>query len=225
MLNHLGIIMDGNRRWARSRGLSVFKAHEAGYATFKKITSYAFKKGIKIITVFAFSTENWSRSKAEVAVILELFQKALLKELNELIKEGIQVRFIGDLSRFPKKLHTEMEYVMEKTKKNKKGILHIAANYGGREEIVHVIKKCIQKKIPFNALTEKKISQEFYTYPLPDPDVILRTSGEQRLSGFLPWQSVYSELIFLEKFWPDFNEADLDWVLAEFKKRKRRFGV
>lgn len=223
-LTHLGIIMDGNRRWARSRGLSVLKAHEAGYETFKKITTYAFKRGVKIVTVFAFSTENWSRSKTEVSVLLTLFERALLKELSTLSEQGIQVRFIGDLSAFPKKIISKMLNTMEQTKKNKNGILQIAVNYGGREEIVRAVRTLIKNKIALDKITEKMFWNALYTNGLPDPDMIIRTSGEQRLSGFLPWQSVYSELYFTPIFWPDFTENNLDEALTEFDRRKRRFG-
>lgn len=224
-MQHLAFIMDGNRRWAKNKGLSVLQAHEAGYQTFKKIVEYVFQKGIKIITVYAFSTENWNRTPDEVRVLLALFQNALLKDVVSLCGNNIQVRFIGDCEKFGKDLARGMKDCEDQTKQNTGGILQIAVNYGGREEIVMAVKKIYSQHILPDDITEKSISDHLYTCGIPDPDMIVRTSGEKRLSGFLAWQSVYSELYFLDTYWPDITEKDIDDICDEFSKRKRRFGA
>ncbi len=224
-MNHLAIIMDGNRRWAQQKGISPLSAHEFGYKTFKKIVEYAFEKQIAIVTVYAFSTENWNRSSTEIQVLLTLFQNSLLKDVSSLCNNNIQVRFIGNIEKFGGHLVKGMRECMELTKNNTGGILQIAVNYGGREELIHAVRGIIQDKVSEQDVTEDLISKYLYTNGIPDPDMIIRTSGEQRLSGFLPWQGVYSELYFLEKYWPDVSEQDIDEILEEFHKRVRRHGT
>ncbi len=224
-MNHLAIIMDGNRRWAKLKGISPLSAHEFGYKTFKKIVEYAFEKGIAIVTVYAFSTENWNRSSAEIQVLLTLFQNSLLKDVSSLCNNNIQVRFIGNIEKFGDSLSKGMRECMELTKNNTGGILQIAVNYGGREELIYAVRGIIRDKVSEQDITEELISKYLYTKGIGDPDMIIRTSGEQRLSGFLPWQGVYSELYFVEKYWPDFTEQDLDKALEEFDARTRRHGA
>ncbi|MBI2644673.1 di-trans,poly-cis-decaprenylcistransferase [Candidatus Uhrbacteria bacterium] len=224
-IQHLAIIMDGNRRWAKERGLLGYMGHEKGYETLKNISSHVFSRGIKIFTVFAFSTENWNRTEKEVKVLFTLFDRAVQEQFGELSKNNIQLRFIGDISVFPKTLCDEMDRVMRETEKNTKGILNVALNYGGRQEIVHVVQNIIADGIEKKDITEGCISRYAYTKGLPDPELLIRTSGEQRLSGFLTWQTVYSELYFLEKLWPDITPEDIDTALIAYVQRQRRFGA
>jgi len=222
---HLGIIMDGNRRWAKSKGLPTLEGHRRGYQKVKEVGRWCKKKGIKVLTVWAFSTENWNRSEKEVNYLMKLLERALSKkEIAWLNKDGIRLRVIGQKERLNKNLQIAIEKAEETTKNNKEGILNLAISYGGRPEIVETIKKIIKKKVSLDKINEDLINQNLWTAGLPDPDLIIRTSGELRLSGFLIWQSVYSELFFLKKHWPDFTEKDLDIILADYAQRQRRFG-
>jgi len=223
--NHLGIIIDGNRRWAKKRDLPSFYGHKKGLDNVRKIGDYCIKKGVKILTLYTFSTENWNRSKAEVLYLMKLLANALndknIKEFNE---KGVKVRIIGQKERLPKSLQERIKIVEESTKNNKKSILNLAISYGGRPEIVQAIKKIIDKKTPSSKVTEDLINRNLWTAGLPDPDFIIRTGGEHRLSNFLMWQSAYSELYFPKKFWPEFTQKDIDKAFKEFTKRNRRFG-
>ncbi|MFH1597968.1 MAG: polyprenyl diphosphate synthase [Patescibacteria group bacterium] len=219
--NHLGIIMDGNRRWARNRGLPTLEGHRRGYNKVKKVGDWCLDRGIKILTVYAFSTENWNRSKKEVGYLMKLLKKALTDDIQEMHQKNIQVRVIGRVSQLSKDLQKAVRDAVKLTKKNTKGILNIALNYGGRPEIVDAIRKVVRKKVP---ITEAAIADNLYTAGLPDPDLIIRTSGEYRLSNFLTWQASYSELMFIDKHWPAFTEKDLDKAIKEYQKRNRRFG-
>ncbi|MEK7648817.1 MAG: polyprenyl diphosphate synthase [Patescibacteria group bacterium] len=223
-VKHLGIIMDGNRRWARSRGMPALFGHQEGYANLKKIIRHVFDRGVEVLTLFAFSTENWNRPQTEVNHLLSLFTLAFSKDIDALAQQGLQIRFIGDLSAFPKPLRDAMDASIESTKNNARGILNIAVNYGGRDEIVRSIQRIVKSGIASEDITEDVVSRFTYTADLPSPDLIIRTSGEYRLSGFLTWQSVYSELYFTPKSWPEFSEHDLDAALEEYQNRQRRFG-
>ncbi len=226
---HIGIIMDGNRRWARKNNLPLMQGHKKGYENFKKITEYAFKeKKIRALTFFAFSTENWGRPKEEVTYMMKIFNHAvneMKKREAENEKYKIQIRFIGDLKRFPFKMQKKMLEIMDKTKKNSNHFLNIALSYGGRDELVRAFKKIVQEKISADKIDEALISNYLDTAGIQDPDLIIRTSGEQRLSGFLTWQSVYSEIYFIEKFWPEFSSKDFDQAIKWFENRFRRFGT
>lgn len=224
-ITHLGIIMDGNRRWAKSKGIPSLLGHQEGYETVKKIVPAVFDRGIHILTLFAFSTENWSRTKDEVDHLLLLFDRAIREQFNKLTQQGIQVRFIGDLTAFPESLKSAMIHCSNASASDSSHILNIAVNYGGRHEIVTAIKNIISKGIPPEEMTEELISKSTYTPDLPDPDLIIRTSGELRTSGFLTWQAAYSELYFTSTLWPEFSINDLDAALAEYTERKRRFGA
>ena len=222
---HIGIILDGNRRWARNKDLPTFEGHRQGFENLKKITLCAFDKGIEILTVYAFSTENWSRDKKEVAYLMDLFRLLINKEINTLAKQGVKVNFFGRREDFADDIQKSMTTALEKTKDGKKGILNICLSYGGRDELVRAYKKISQAGITADQITEDIISQNIDSAGMLDPDMIIRTSGEQRLSGFLTWQSVYSEFYFPETDWPDFSQADLDLAIEEFDKRHRRFGA
>lgn len=217
--------MDGNRRWAKERGLLGYMGHEKGYETLKRISDHVFSRGIKILTVFAFSTENWNRTEKEVGVLLSLCGRAIKEQFGYLSKNSIQLKFIGDISAFPNTLRNEMEHIMQETEKNTRGILNVALNYGGRQEIIQGIQQMVRDDIAPEDIDEARISTHMYTKGLPDPELLIRTSGEQRLSGFLTWQTVYSELYFLEKYWPDVIPQDIDRALEVYAERQRRFGA
>ncbi|MEW5907619.1 MAG: isoprenyl transferase [Patescibacteria group bacterium] len=224
MPKHIAIIMDGNRRWAEKRGLPSIVGHKKGYLNFKKIAEACDKLGIKILTVYAFSTENWQRSKTEVSYLMKLFEENIKKERKFFNKNNIRFNVIGQIEKLPEKLRKIVCEVMEKTKENKKRIINVAISYGGRAEIINVIKKILERKVPSDKIDEKIFEEYLYTAGQKNPDLIIRTGGEKRLSGFLTWQSVYSELYFSDKLWPDFNERDLKEAIQEFQKRQRRFG-
>jgi len=222
---HLGIIIDGNRRWAKSKGLPSFEGHRRGLDNVKRIGDWCYEKGVKIITFYAFSTENWNRAKTEVAYLMKLLERSVsgkyLKDLNE---KKIRLRVSGQKERLPKSLQDKIEKAEKLTENNKNGILNLAVSYGGRAEIVQAIKDIIRNKIAPEKITEDLISENLWTRGLPFPDLIIRTGGEQRLSNFLLWQSAYSELYFTNKYWPDFSESDLEKAFLNFSQRERRFG-
>lgn len=222
---HIAIILDGNRRFAKARNLPSLEGHRQGFENLKKISTYIFDKGVDILTVYAFSTENWNRSKQEVAYLMDLFRLLVNKEIKTLIKRGVKVNFFGRLTDFDDDLQQAIKKVQIETKDGRQGILNICLSYGGRDELVRAFRKIISQKISPEKITEELISQNIDSAGLPDPDMIIRTSGEQRLSGFLTWQSVYSELYFTAKTWPEFSEADLDAAILEYNKRQRRFGA
>jgi len=222
---HIGIILDGNRRWAKSKGLPPFEGHRQGFDNLKKIASYAFNRGVGILTVYAFSTENWQRDKKEVSYLMDLFRILVNREVDILAKEGVKVNFFGRLSDFEKDLQESIDKAIDKTKDGNKGILNICLSYGGRDELVRAFKKISSQGIDSQDINEDLISKNIDSVGMPDPDMIIRTSGEQRLSGFLTWQSIYSELYFPKKSWPEFNEQDFDLALEEYNNRQRRFGA
>lgn len=223
-LKHLAIIMDGNRRWARKKGLPILEGHRKGLEVFQKVGQWCLDRDIEILTVWAFSTENWKRSRKEVGYLMNLFRKALTEKIKELHTKGIRLKVLGRRKDLPQDLQKKIAYAEKLTQNNKRGLLNLAINYGGRAEIVDAIKKIIRKKIPPQKITQELIDKFLYTAFLPEPDLIIRTSGEKRLSGFLIWQAAYSELYFCPKYWPDFTEKDLDKAIRDFYKRKRRFG-
>lgn len=221
---HIGIIIDGNRRWARKRGKPTFFGHKKGYESVKKIAKYAFNNDVKFLSIYAFSTENWKRDKEEVSYLMDLIKLVITKDLRELNNEGIKIIISGDRSAFSKELQEVMSKAIDLTKNNKKGVLNLCLNYGGRAEILNAIKNIMKDKVGVDKVDEKLFTKYLYTKDVPDPELIIRTSGEQRLSGFLTWQSVYSEFYFPKKDWPAFTEKDLDKAIEEFQKRGRRFG-
>lgn len=217
--------MDGNRRWAKKQGLPPMAGHQKGYDKMKQVGDWCLARGIDFLTVYAFSTENWQRSKKEVDYLMKLLERGLTKELPQFMKKNIRLKIIGSRDKLSISLKQAIKTAEDKTKNNTAGTLNIAVNYGGRLEVVEAVKKIVRRKIPINQISEQTISDYVWTAGEPDPDLIIRTSGEYRLSGFLTWQGVYSELYFTKKFWPDFSERDLDEAILEFNRRTRRFGA
>ena len=229
MPSHIAIIMDGNRRWAKSKGLPAALGHKKGAETLEKIVRHANKIGLKYITVYAFSTENWKRAEEEVKALMVLFQSYIDKYSRIADSENVKVKFIGDFTAFSDKLQKGIQDCMNNTKNNTGVTFNIAMNYGGRNEIVNAVKQIAKHvqdgEISVEDITEHTISDNLYTKDIPDPDLLIRTSGEIRTSNFLPWQIVYSEFLFVNKNWPDFNEEDLDNAILEYQKRTRKFGA
>ncbi|MBE6805510.1 MAG: isoprenyl transferase [Ruminococcaceae bacterium] len=220
---HIAIIMDGNGRWAKKRGLPRNAGHAAGSKTFKDIARYCNKIGVKHLTVYAFSTENWKRPAEEVEGIMNILRD-YLKDSKNYIKENIMLKFIGDRTVLPDDIK-ELMLTAEDDSKNATGLCcYLAVNYGGRDEIVHAVRDIVNKGIKAEDITEDTISEHLYTNYYPDPDLVIRPSGEQRLSNYLIWQSAYSELWFSDVLWPDFKAKDLDRAIDEYNKRNRRFG-
>ena len=225
---HLGIIMDGNGRWAQKRGLPRPAGHTAGAANFKTITRYCASIGIPYLTVYAFSTENWKRPPEEVGTLMLLFRQYLEDALRDFLEENIKVRFIGDSSAFPQSLRALIARVEEVSRDRTGMVLNIAMNYGGRAELTHAVRLLAQEVkdgvlLP-EQIDENTVAQKLYTAGQPDPDLIIRPSGEHRTSNFLLWQSAYAEYIIMDILWPDFTTGDLDRALEEFSNRSRRFG-
>jgi undecaprenyl diphosphate synthase len=221
---HVAIIMDGNGRWAKARGLPRSEGHRQGTENLRPVLRAAVEFGIEILTVYAFSTENWKRPRTEVRLLLSIMEMMIDRELQELHREGVQLRHIGELDGIPKALQKKIHQAKELTKDNSTLILNIAFNYGGRDEIVRAVQQIIREGTPAEAVTEELISQHMYTRSLPDPDLIIRTSGEIRLSNFLVWQGTYSEFYFTPAYWPDFNREELLKALVEYSQRRRRYG-
>ncbi|MDP3004269.1 MAG: polyprenyl diphosphate synthase [Candidatus Azambacteria bacterium] len=221
-IKHLGIIMDGNRRWAKARKLLSFEGHRAGYKKIEDVLHWCRDAGIKILTLYAFSTENWQRPKKEVDSLMKLFHLALTKDAEKLHKNNVCVRIIGHKIGLSEKIQKAIKKSEELTKNNAAIILNLAINYGGRLELVDALNKIL--KNPPKEITEDLISQNIYTAGLPDPDLIIRTSDEKRLSGFLMWQSAYSEFCFIKHHWPEFSKEDFNDILNDFANRQRRFG-
>lgn len=224
MPRHVAIIMDGNGRWAKQRGLPRSEGHRQGTENLRRTIRGAVEFGIQIMTIYAFSTENWSRPRREVRLLMRILEMVIDRELEELNKEGVQIRHIGELDGIDPRLQKKVVYACEKTKNNSRLILNVAFNYGGRDEIVHAVQKIIRDGIAPDEVTEDTISQYIYTSDLPDPDLIIRTSGEFRLSNFLIWQGAYSEIYTTPTFWPDFDKSEFRKALMEYGNRTRRFG-
>ena len=220
-LQHIAFIMDGNGRWATKRGMPREFGHTHGAATFKKIGRYCEKIGLKYMTVYAFSTENWKRPQKEVDAIMKLFDEYIEECFREMMDDNVHFRFIGNLSVFPEELRKKMDRIDRETS-HKPFILNIAVNYGGREEIVHACNELI--KAGKTEITEADISRNLYTLECPEPDLIVRTGGDLRSSNFLLWQSAYAEYYFTNVLWPDFSAKDVDDAVNAFYGRKRRFG-
>lgn len=225
---HIGIIMDGNGRWAKKRGLPRKAGHSAGAKTFRKITRYCSDIGIKYLTVYAFSTENWKRPEDEVRSLMKLFKSYLEEALADFKDDSIVVKFIGDKSPFDEELRKLMIENEESSKDRDGMVLNIAMNYGSRDEIVRAVKK-ICKDVQSGAVSaenidDQLISDYLYTSGQPDPDLIIRPSGEYRISNFLLWQSAYTEFVIMNKLWPDFEKSDLDEALKIYSQRNRRYG-
>jgi undecaprenyl diphosphate synthase len=221
---HVAVIMDGNGRWAISRGLTRLEGHRAGTENLRRIIRACVKYSIPYLTIYAFSTENWSRPSDEVQGLMQIVEDVIDKELTELHQEGVQLRHIGRLDRLEPSLREKVLSAIELTKHNTRLTLCIAFNYGGRDEIVCAIKRLIQDKIPPDEITDELVSHYLFTAGVPDPDLIVRTSGEMRISNFLIWQAAYAEWYFTPTYWPDFNEEELLKALKAYDQRDRRFG-
>ncbi len=223
---HIGIIIDGNRRWAKENNLPVLEGHRRGLSLVKETANWCFGKGVKFVTFYAFSNENWKRSEEEIDYLMnKVFKEDLFeKDLKYFHKHNIKIVISGKQERLPELLKTAIKKAVELTKENRGGMVNFCLNYGGRSEIVDAVKKIMQKKIPARKVNERLIRKNLYLSNLPYPDLIIRTGGEKRLSNFLLWQSAYSELCFVKKHWPDFTEKDLEEALKDYSKRQRRFG-
>lgn len=225
---HVAIIMDGNGRWAKKRSVPRIVGHRAGAEALKKVSRFAGRMGIEYITVYAFSTENWKRSEQEVSDLMGLLMQYLKNAEKELAGDEVRIRVIGDKTRFSAELQSEMERVERVTRENKACTVSIALNYGSRDEIVSAVKKIAEDvksgKIELCDISEETVSENLYTYYMPDPDLVIRSSGEERLSNFLMWQSSYSELYFTDVLWPDFDENEFTKAIEAYIKRNRRFG-
>jgi undecaprenyl diphosphate synthase len=223
-LRHLAIIPDGNRRWAASRGVPALEGHRRGYEKIKDVARLCFDRGIPMLTVFAFSTENWKRAEQEVSYLMNLLRKALEKDTDEYVERGVRLKILGERRGLPEGMAETIEAADAKSASGERGQINICLNYGGRAEIVEGMRRLIAEGARPEDLTEEKVAAALWTGGLPDPDLIIRTSGERRLSGFLTWSSAYAELLFTEKHWPDFDAEALEAALADFEGRKRRFG-
>lgn len=217
----IGIILDGNRRWAVARGLPKLEGHRRGYDRVLDCARWVRDRGVKHLTVYAFSTENWNRAEEEVSYLMNLLRDAAEKSLQELAKENVRIRFIGTLERLSGDLRKAINAVEEASKENDKFTLWICLSYGSRAEIVAAAQAMAETGEP---MTEESLRDHFWSAEMPDPDIVIRPSGEKRLSNFLLWQAAYSELFFIDSYWPDFSEALLDGILQEYEKRERRLG-
>lgn len=228
MPKHIAIIMDGNRRWAKERGLDPKLGHKEGADNLKRIAKYANKIGIQYLTVYAFSTENWKRTKEEVGALMVLLQKYVEDFLNDTSKNNIRIKILGDITRLDEGLQKSIQKIVEATANCTGLTLNIAFNYGGRDEIVKAVKKIAKqvqdKEISIEDINEDLVSNSLYTAGQPEPDLLIRPGGEQRISNYLLWQLAYTEFLFIPKYWPDFSEEDLDEAIQIFENRNRKFG-
>jgi len=221
---HVAIIMDGNGRWALQRGLPRLAGHRKGTENLRRVIRASVEFGVKYLTIYAFSTENWGRPPEEVQGLMRILEDVIDKELNELHKEGVQLRHIGRLERLAPTLQEKVLDAMDLTKNNDRLIMNIAFNYGGRDEIVQAIQRIIKDGVPAQDVTDELVGQYLYTAGVPDPDLIIRTSGELRVSNFLIWQAAYSEWYITPTFWPDFDKEEYRRALETFANRDRRYG-
>jgi undecaprenyl diphosphate synthase len=221
---HVAIIMDGNRRWARAKGLPEFEGHAAGVEAVRTLLQHAVRRGVPMLTIYAFSRENWARSDDEVAGLFDLLARAIASETDELAAQGVRVRLLGRLEELPDETRTAIEGALERTAGGTRLQLNVAWNYAGRTELVDAFRRLAASGVPADQIDERAISDALYTSGLPDPDLMIRTGREQRISNFLIWQSAYAELYFADCLWPDFGPDTFDAALLEFASRTRRFG-
>jgi undecaprenyl diphosphate synthase len=226
--NHVAVIMDGNGRWAKQRGLPRIEGHRRGANVLKEMLRYCKDIGVKTLTAYAFSTENWGRPTGEVNFLMSLFERLLQKELKEMEAEEVCINFIGDLTPLPFSLQQEMHRSMQRTKNNQGVFFNVAINYGSRHEMINACKaiaaKVQQGELSADSINDQTISQHLYTAASPDPDLLIRTSGEMRLSNFMLWQLAYTEIYVTDTLWPDFNHEQFDQAIVAFQQRDRRFG-
>ena len=217
-LNHIAFIMDGNGRWGKKRNNSRNFGHLKGVEIVKKIVASSIKLKIPILTFYVFSSENWKRPKKEISFLFKLIQNYFLNEINRIVDQGIKINILGEINKLPLNIKSSLKKTTNLTKKNKRIIVNLAINYGSKNEIIHAIKKTKKK------ITIKKFENNLYTKNMPDPEILIRTGGHQRLSNFMLWQLAYTELFFLRKLWPDFNIYDYKNIISKFRKSKRNFG-
>lgn len=221
---HIVLFPDGNRRWAKAKGLISLEGHKQGYNNLLDFSEWCKNRGVKVLTAFGFSTENWNRSPEEVDYLMKLLENCLTDNLDKYNKEGTRVRILGQKTRLPDSLKKAVNLVEEATKNNNKLFLNLAISYGGKWDILNAVKNIIKEGIEPDKIDEKVFEDHLSTAGLPNPDFIIRAGGEMRMSNFVLWQAAYSELYFSPKLWPDFTEQDLDEALSEFERRSRRFG-
>ena len=221
---HVAIIMDGNRRWARRRGLPELDGHAAGVEAIREVLRHAVRRSVPVLTLYAFSRENWARSDDEVRGLFGLLEAAIRSETDELRRQGVRVRLLGRLDELPVETRASIDEALGATSEGKRLLLNIAFNYAGRTELVDAVRTLVASGVAAESIDEAAVTRVLYTAGLPDPDLVIRTGGEQRLSNFLIWQSAYAEFYFCEALWPDFGPAAFDAALLEFARRQRRFG-
>lgn len=222
--HHLGIIMDGNGRWAKGRGMPRVAGHQAGVDNLRRILEHCVRREVKVLSIYAFSTENWGRPQEEVSGLMRLLGLAIQRQLNDLNKNGVRILHSGRMEGINPQLQKQILNALDVTRNNERITLNVAFNYGGRAEIVDAVRHLIQDGVRPEDLSEKLLSSYLYTANLPDPDLVIRTGGEWRLSNFLIWQAAYAEYYTTPTYWPDFDEAELDKALIEYNRRERRFG-
>ena len=222
--DHIGLILDGNRRWARARGLPTLEGHREGYDNLKLVAEHAFNYGVKYVSAYVFSTENWNRSEDEVTYLMSLLLKFFKKDCKQLNKEGVKIMWLGSRLKLSEKILKAVDEAVETTKNNTKGVLALCFNYGGYDEISEAVKKIIKLDVKPEDVNPELIRGNLFCPDLPDLDLVIRTSGEQRISNFMLWRIAYSELYFTDKFWPEFQPADLQIALDDYANRSRRFG-
>ena len=223
--NHIAIIMDGNGRWARARGLPRLAGHRAGTENIRRVIEACVEFGVKYLTIYAFSTENWGRPEDEVSGLMRIFDDVFNRELAELHRQGAQLRHVGRLDGVKPSLQEKVRKGIELTKNNDRLVLNVAFNYGGRDEIVCAVRKMLAEGVKPEEVTAELFDRYLFTADSPDPDLVIRTSGEQRTSNFLLWQSAYSEWVFPEVYWPDFGRKELLAAIQEYGQRERRYGL
>jgi undecaprenyl diphosphate synthase len=221
---HVGIIMDGNGRWARRRGHPASFGHRAGVRAIKRVLDACEKLGVNVLSIYAFSTENWSRPRAEVRALMRLFHETMQREIEEMHRRGVRIVVSGRREDLSARMRERIDQAVERTAGNTNGVLNVCLNYGGRAEVVDAVKKLVADAVPSDQVDEAAIASRLYVPDLPEPDLIIRTAGEKRMSNFLLWQSAYSEMLVTETLWPDFDEDDLKAALADYASRVRRFG-
>ena len=222
---HIAIIMDGNGRWAKKRHLPRIAGHRAGTENLRQIIKACVEFGVQYLTIYAFSTENWKRPQDEVEGLMQILSESIAKELKELHREGTRLIHIGRLERLGEPLRSQVKHAMQLTSKNRRLTLCIAWNYGGRDEIVYALEQMIQSGVPPEQVNEEQVAAHLFTAGIPDPDLVIRTSGEMRISNFLLWQSAYAEWYFTPVLWPDFNKEELRKAIQVYQQRERRFGT
>ena len=222
---HVGYILDGNRRWAKLHSLPEYDGHLAGYTALREVVEGSFEQGVQFVSVYAFSSENWKRDKEEVSNLMKLTVHAITSDLKRFVKSGIRVRVLGHREGLSAKLVSAIDKAEQSTRDLTKGTVLVCFNYGGQQEIADAARKCVEDGLAPEEITEEAIAHRLYAPDVPPIDIIVRTSGEQRLSNFMLWRASYSELLFLQKFWPDMTKQDVADIIEEYNRRQRRFGA